>query len=248
MSSFWLALQFLTRLPVPRQEMPGDQDIGTSLLWYAPIGLLLGGLLYAVAWLVVDVPNMLAAVLLLLGWVALTGILHLDGLADCADAWVGGHGSTERSLAIMKDPACGPAGVTALLLLLLLKFAALSALLQQGLLWPLLIIPLLARALLPLLFLTTTYVRPAGLGAAMAGHLPRRAAWWVLAGVLLSVLVAPLLWPLLMPLLWQLALGAALVFALIRRLSIHRLGGFTGDVAGALVVISEAVLLTVSVF
>lgn len=246
MTSFWLALQFLTRLPTPRLASPSEVQIGRSLLWYAPIGLLLGALLFALAWLVAGLPTLLAAALLLAGWVALTGILHLDGLADCADAWVGGHGSSERSLAIMKDPACGPAGVVALLLVLLLKFAALAALLEQGMLWPLLLIPALARAQLLLIFLTTAYVRPGGIGAAMATHLPRSAAWLVLVVILVALLSVALLWSL--PLLLLLPLVALLVFALVRRASLQRLGGFTGDVAGALLVITEAVLLTVSVF
>ncbi|MBE0510860.1 MAG: adenosylcobinamide-GDP ribazoletransferase [Chromatiales bacterium] len=248
MRSFWLAWQFLSQLPAPRQAEPTAQQIAASLLWYAPIGLLLGGLLFAAAWLLGDQPSLLAAALVLLGWIALTGILHLDGLADCADAWVGGHGDKARSLAIMKDPACGPAGVVALVLLLLLKFAALVALLEQGLLWPLLCIPMLSRALLPLLFLSTPYVRAGGLGATMAEQLPRRASWLVLAGILLLVLVTPLLWPSWMPLLWLLALVAVLVFALVRRASMRRLDGFTGDVAGALVVITEVVLLLVCAF
>ncbi len=246
MSPFWLAWQFLTRLPTPRTGTPAEAQVGASLLWYMPVGLLLGGLLYTLAWLLGGVSPLLAAALLLTGWLALTGILHLDGLADCADAWVGGHGDRERSLAIMKDPACGPAGVVALLVLLLLKFAALAALLEQGLLWPLLLIPALARAQLPLLFLTTRYVRPGGIGAVMAERLPRRDAWAVLGLSGFSLLAAAILWS--VPLLLTLGLVALLVFALVRRASLQRLGGFTGDVAGALVVITEVVLLAVSVF
>jgi adenosylcobinamide-GDP ribazoletransferase len=242
----WLALQFLTRLPTPRLDAPSEQQIGRSLLWYMPVGLLLGGLLFVAASLLSGLPSLLAAALVLLCWIALTGILHLDGLADCADAWVGGQGDRERSLAIMKDPACGPAGVVAVLLLLLLKFAALAALLELGLLWPLLLIPLLARAQLPLLFLSTTYVRPGGIGAAMAAQLPRKPAWLLLGLVGLALLGIALFWSL--PLLPVLLLAMLLVFVLVRRMARQRLGGFTGDVAGALAVISEAVLLCVTVF
>jgi len=52
----------------------------------------------------------------------------MDGLADSADAWIGGMGDRNRTLAIMKDPNCGPAGVIVIVLIILLKFVALYTL------------------------------------------------------------------------------------------------------------------------
>src|SRR5690606_39615426 len=75
-------------------------------------------------------------------------------------------------LAIMKDPACGPIGVITLVLLLLLKWAALVALLESGQWLPLLLAPWLGRWILPLLLLTTAYVRPGGMGHTLAEHMP----------------------------------------------------------------------------
>ncbi len=60
--------------------------------------------------LLASAPAWPVAVLVLAVWVGLTGALHLDGLADSADAWLGGYGDRARTLAIMKDPYCGPAG------------------------------------------------------------------------------------------------------------------------------------------
>src|SRR5256885_9559254 len=57
-----------------------------------------------------------------------TTLFRSDGLADTVDAWVGGRADPERTLAIMKDPCSGPVAVAAVVCLLLLKFAALSAL------------------------------------------------------------------------------------------------------------------------
>ncbi|MCY1287743.1 Adenosylcobinamide-GDP ribazoletransferase [compost metagenome] len=235
-----IALQFLTRLPVRLPGMPEPVQLGRSLLWYPAVGLLLGALLCALHLLLQGAPLLLQAALLLALWVALTGALHLDGLADTADAWVGGLGDRERTLAIMKDPRSGPIAVVVLVLVLLLKFAALVALLGQGQ-WPaLLLAPWLARGLLPLLLLTTPYVRPGGLGQALVEHLPRRELPWVLAA---HAGVAALLgWPAL------LALAAALLtFLWLRRALLRRLGGTTGDTAGALVELGEcAVLLAVA--
>lgn len=231
-----IALQFLTRLPIRLPGMPAPEQLGRSLLWYPLVGLLLGGVLLAAAWLMSGVFVPLAAALLLALWVLASGGLHLDGLADSADAWVGGLGDRERALAIMKDPCCGPIAVVTLLALLLLKFAALWALLAAGH-WPaLLLAPLLGRSALLLLFLGTPYVRQGGLGSAMALHLPTRAGWRVLLAVGLAGLLAG----------WSgvLALGTALgVFALCRRALLRRLGGTTGDTAGAILELVECAVL-----
>jgi len=231
-----IALQFLTRLPIRLPGMPAPAALGRSLLWYPLVGLALGGVLLAAAWLLSGVFAPLAAALLLALWVLASGGLHLDGLADTADAWVGGFGDRERTLAIMKDPCCGPIAVVSLLLVLLLKFAALWALLDSGQWLALLLAPLLGRGALLLLFLGTPYVRAGGLGSAMAAHLPARAGWYVLLAVVLATLLCG--WPGLLAL-----ASAALLFALCRRALLQRIGGTTGDTAGALLELLECGVL-----
>ncbi len=234
MRAFLLALQFLTRLPVPGARSYDERLLGHSVLFYPWVGLIIGALLAALAILLAQAPVNLAAALILVAWVLLTGALHLDGLADSADAWVGGHGDRERTLAIMKDPNAGPVGVTLVVLVLLVKYAGLQTLLSAPSQAAILLVPLLGRAAIPLLFLTTPYVRPGGLGEAMAQHLPRGAAVLTLtASVLLALtLTGPL------PL-----LAAAGVFLVLRALMRRRLGGTTGDTAGALVETIEAAAL-----
>jgi adenosylcobinamide-GDP ribazoletransferase len=236
MTPWWIALQFLTRLPVTLAGMPTPEQMGRSLLFYPAVGLLLGALLYMAQWLLGDTALVLQAALLLTLWVGLSGGLHLDGLADSADAWVGGFGDKERTLAIMKDPRSGPIAVVVLVLLLLLKFCALLVLLQQSHGLYLLLAPWLARCLLPLLLLSTPYVRAGGLGQALAEHMPRRALTWLLAvnaGLLLLFGVPGAL---------ALLVGAA-VFMLLRRAMLKRLQGCTGDTAGALVEVAECAVL-----
>ncbi len=233
-----IALQFLTRLPVRLPGMPAPEQVGRSLLWYPLVGLLLGALLLAAQALLSQQPAVLQAALLLTLWVALSGALHLDGLADTADAWVGGYGDRERTLAIMKDPRSGPIAVVVLVLLLLLKFAALLVLLQAGQTLALLLAPWLGRSALPLLLRSTAYVRPGGLGDQLAEHLPRRELPRVL-GLHLALLALTGLSGL-----WAL-LAATLVFVLWRRALLARLQGTTGDTAGALVELTEVAVLLV---
>jgi adenosylcobinamide-GDP ribazoletransferase len=234
MKPFLIALQFLTRLPVRLRDVP-DRDVGRSLLYYPVVGALLGSALAALSMGLDGTSPLLRAAILVCAWVLMTGALHLDGLADSADAWAGGRGDRERTLAIMKDPHCGPAAVVVLLLVLLLKFAALVEVAGD---WTLLIVvPALARAAVVLLFLSTSYVRPGGLGTALAAHAPRKTGVAVIVATLAGTYL----------------LGAAQaavaviacagVFGLARHTMRQRLGGTTGDTAGALIEIVETAAL-----
>ncbi|MEA3301199.1 MAG: adenosylcobinamide-GDP ribazoletransferase [Pseudomonadota bacterium] len=246
-----IALGLLTRIPVRvrggASGEVGAATLGRSLHWYPAAGLVIGLILTLLAALL---PGdfllnakplnslLLNAALITTAWLALTGALHLDGLADCADAWVGGMGDRARTLAIMKDPACGPIGVVAIVMVLLVKVAALDTLLTgaSGIFWWL--IPVLARTVLPLAFVSLPYVREGGMGDGLARNASRPG---LILAVLLVLGLLALCLPLLLLCLW-LAVAVA-VFALWRRAMIQRLGGFTGDGAGALVELLEVALL-----
>jgi adenosylcobinamide-GDP ribazoletransferase len=232
-----LALQLLTRIPVPIEIAATEQQIGRSLLYYPLVGLLLGAIIYGVAAILPGQTLLLNAALVTAVWLVLTGALHMDGLADSADAWVGGMGDSQRTLDIMKDPRSGPMAVTVVVVAILLKFTALYSLLQQGYLLPLLLIPMLARGQILLLFLTTPYVRRQGMGSALSSHLPRVLAWVML-------LLTTLLWVYVMQ--WRgvmMVVVLLIMFALLRHSLMRRIGGTTGDTAGAVVELAELLLL-----
>lgn len=237
MLPLWIALQFLSSLPIRLPGMPEPGQLGRSLLFYPLVGLLFGVILWGLNLALAGAPLLLHAALLLTIWVLLSGALHLDGLADSADAWLGGFGDRERTLTIMKDPRSGPIAVVTLVLVLLLKFAALLALIeqQQGLV--LIIAPLLGRAALLGLFLTTPYVRNGGLGQALADHLPRKAGWWVLGGSALACVAIAGSQAIIA------LLVAVGVFIWLRHVMMRRLSGTTGDTAGALLELLEMAVL-----
>ncbi|MFJ2713686.1 adenosylcobinamide-GDP ribazoletransferase [Pseudomonas sp. NPDC087346] len=237
MLPLWIALQFLSSLPIRLSGMPAPEQLGRSLLFYPLVGLLFGVILWALNLLLSGAPLLLHAALLLTVWVLLSGALHLDGLADSADAWLGGFGDRERTLTIMKDPRSGPIAVVTLALVLLLKFTALVALIEQQQGLALIIVPLIGRAALLAVFLTTPYVRPGGLGQALADHLPRKAGWRVLA---LSALGCLLIAGFQAIVALVVAFG---VFVWLRQVMVRRLGGTTGDTAGALLELLEVAVL-----
>lgn len=237
-NAFWLALQFLTRIPTPKHLTYCALQWGQSVLFFPIVGFILGILLTLSAHLLEAIHPLFAAALLTSLWVILTGALHLDGFADTIDAWVGGMGDKEKTLAIMKDPTSGPMAVTALILLLLLKFTAIYSLIiaqhSDVLLW----LPLIARSQLILLLLTTPYAKKTGMGYEMQQHLPKKTAWgvfWFIVILLLFLTDNTVIW----------AFLSSLIFLMIyRRALCQRLNGITGDTLGAWVEISEIILLS----
>ncbi|MCF7981286.1 MAG: adenosylcobinamide-GDP ribazoletransferase [Pseudomonadales bacterium] len=238
---FLLACQFLTIIPVTSITTPKEHETGQSLLYYPLVGLILGLILSLSAYLLNGCFSpTLSAFLCLAIWVALTGALHLDGLADSVDGWAGGLGSCERTLTIMKDPRCGPMAVVSLSLVLFIKAQALANLMSSSEnLFFLIAVPVMARLGVLVLFLTTPYVRPGGLGEVLANHFPRQHAITLcLALPFLLLLISPALS-------LNLILINTVTFLILRQMMIKRLGGFTGDTAGALVELLEvASLLT----
>ncbi|MDH0968812.1 adenosylcobinamide-GDP ribazoletransferase [Acinetobacter johnsonii] len=241
MTPFWIALQFLTTFPVRLSAMPTPQQNAQALLFYPVVGLLIGSILYGIALLLHALPVVLLSSVILVLWIWLTGGLHLDGLADTADAWVGGFGDKARTLAIMKDPSCGPIGVLSLVIVCLLKWSVLYVLLQEKLYTALMLFPLLGRLVPLFFFLSTDYVREKGLGSQLSQHLARPIA---IALLLLTPLVA-LYWA------WiGVVVLASFYLALwyLRCKFIQRIGGVTGDTIGASIEIIELATLLSFVF
>lgn len=168
--AFFIALGLMTRIPVPSlfhiKEDDSEKLYGWSVMFYPLVGLVIGGGLIFVLWglslLSLSTNGLIEAAIILAVWVLITGALHLDGLADSADAWLGGYGDKQRTLEIMKDPYSGPAAVVVLVLILLLKFSSLTAITIDE--WVILILsPVLARTFIMILLATTPYVRDGGI-------------------------------------------------------------------------------------
>jgi adenosylcobinamide-GDP ribazoletransferase len=234
-----IALQFLTRIPIRLRSAPTAVESGRSLLWYPAIGLWLGSLLWVLQIALSRAAPPLQAALLLSAWVLITGALHLDGLADSADAWLGGGGERERMLTIMKDPHVGAGAVVAIVVVLLLKFAAICSLVAVDRRPVLLLAPFLGRCAIPALFATTPYVRSAGIASTLIERLPKAAAAAVaIVGLAVAVLCfgAAGLWA---------GIATTLIFLLLRAAFVRHLGGTTGDTAGAMIELVELGVLIV---
>lgn len=226
-----LAVTFLTVMPLRLTRPAGD--LSAAAPWFPAVGALLGavagGVLVAGDSLV---GTQVAATLAVVVLVTATGALHVDGLADCADALGARSGERERRLAIMRDPATGVFGTLVLLAYLLALIGALAALGARDALPALVVALAIGRWTVLLHAVTAPPARPDGLGAGFAVT-PVAVA----AGALLPVVLALVLEP---PLHGLAALGAGVVVALLVSAGARRLlGGRTGDTLGATVALAE---------
>ncbi len=243
--SFLLALSLLTRIPTPQLPDLQAKHSGISALFYPLVGLIIGGVLCLPLVLFPSASPLLLAAIITVIWAAITGGLHLDGLADSADGWLGGMGDKEKTQRIMKDPLVGAAGVIAIVGVLLLKFAALTTLLQafqnhQPHLWlVILLAPMLGRSMILILFLTTPYAQSEGMASSVINSIPRTTAIIVVASCYLLSVAFSLSGMLFV-------MGG---FFLLRQMMMKHLDGCTGDTAGATVEVSEMFwLLGMAVF
>jgi adenosylcobinamide-GDP ribazoletransferase len=231
------AVCFLTWLPLGRWISVEGKDVARAGAAFPLVGAGIGAAVGGVALALAHVLSpWLAGVLALAAGVVLTGALHLDALADSADAL--GARSRERALEIMRDPAMGSYGAVAIALDLLVKAGALSALIEHGDVVRATAVtgalsraaPVLSAALLP-------YARgDAGLGASLTHAGAGRALLALVVGAAFAVGLAG----------WHGAILAAiaLVLTLLAAAACRRwLGGVTGDTLGAALELVETVVL-----
>lgn len=242
-----LAVGTLTALPVAAPHRVGRGTARTAVL-IAPLAVVPLGLAVAAAlWVAdrVDLPS-LAGGLLAVGVLALgTRAFHLDGLADTADGLTASY-DRERSLAVMKSGAVGPAGAVALIVVLGLQAVAFGELSGQP--WVAALLVCASRSELALACMSGVPAAGGdGLRAPFAGAVPRFAALglWVTTAAACAVLFdangAD----------WQrLIVGfvvATFVVALLLRRAVIRLGGVTGDLFGATIEVALVVLLLAAI-
>ncbi|MCC6147694.1 MAG: adenosylcobinamide-GDP ribazoletransferase [Anaerolineaceae bacterium] len=232
------ALSLLTALPVRLQQPPAPGDSGRAAGWYPAAGLLLGGAAAAGGWLFGQIfPPLITAVLTVMLWAALSGGLHLDGLADCCDGLLN-TSTPQRRLEIMRDSRLGSFGAVGLVLVLFLKIAALVSLPagMEGVLAILLAASAGRWLVLPAG--AQPPARPDGMGADFSLGLQPQAFVW---GAVLPLILAALSGIRGLAALPAALLAAAGVILLARR----RIGGVTGDVFGAVVEVGELATLLV---
>jgi adenosylcobinamide-GDP ribazoletransferase len=227
---------FLTRVPVGRRVDVGAADVARGAVLFPVVGAgigVLGGLVAAA--LEGPLPPVVAGALGAAVAVCLTGGLHIDALADCADAL---GAERARALEIMRDPRIGAFGAAAVAIALLVEAGSLGALAEQGdAAAGFLVAGALSRATAPVLAQSLPYARRSGTGAVLSHGLFAAAP---LAGAALALGGSVLLFG------WaglEVAAGAGAIAAACGLASWRWLGGVTGDMLGATIQLTEMAAL-----
>ncbi len=230
MRRFFSALSFLTIIPIPRRLTAADPN--AMFAGYPLAGFLIGVILAAAAaGTDAILPGALAAVVLIAANIFLTGGIHLDGLADCADAFYGRRDKT-RVLEILKDPRIGTMGGAAIGLSLLARFASLTTLPAAALLIAFPLSAMLARTAVIVGLKLLPYVRSQGgiLPPGSTVSLPLVIGAAVILAMIGCIVPVP-------------AAAAFVAIAILWLLSWRKIGGCTGDVLGATIELSEIAFL-----
>lgn len=242
------ALSWLSILPFQGASV-FDRTTGARVMAALPVvGVVFGcftAVLLGVLYLL-NAPTLLSAVLVVLLWELLNRMMHLDGLADVADA-LGSYTAPERAREILADPHTGLMGFTAVLFSLLVQISAIASLLEEAAWGIICFLPALSRLGGQILAREGRQpLSPTGFGAMLIGtvHLWWVVLWWLVLSLLAAAWVfsplpaGPLFWGLLVPV-------AGLVTGLVSELSARhfsrRFNGLNGDCIGAVIHLSTAV-------
>lgn len=232
---FFTALMFYTRIPVPAFTGYSNDNLTKATRYFPLIGTIVGGVGAICVWGCSQLLPMPATVVVsLMAMVILTGAFHEDALSDFCDGFGGGY-SKAHIIKIMKDSRIGTYGAVSLILLFLLKFVLLNSFSLQILIKVLIAAHAFSRLNPVILIFSANYVNDTPNGKAKP--VGRKSTKTTLIIALLFGLLPLILLPLkLVPFIIS---GQVMVFILFRRYVIHKIGGYTGDVLGALQQLSE---------
>ncbi len=228
MKTFILTLQFFTRIPIHAEIAAEEGDFAKGIVYFPVVGLIIGSfnlLIYKAAELIAG--GLFPAVCCLLANTAITGALHLDGIADTCDGIFSSR-SRDRMLEIMRDSRIGTNGTLAILFDVLLRLALLNSMGGTPVMLSILLAPVIAKTLVVLLISISIYARPGqGMGTLFLGKLSTArtmAAYAIGAGLTLIFLK---LWGLVV-------LLACMIICLgFKQMVYVKIQGMTGDTLGA---------------
>ncbi|WP_341200951.1 adenosylcobinamide-GDP ribazoletransferase [Planomicrobium okeanokoites] len=244
-----LTLQFFSTFPVKKNLPMKKAQLNAMYILLPMLGLLFGGILAMTALLIRETTSsgsLLLALILVVLSLALSGGLHMDGLADVADAFFS-YKEKEKRLEIMGDPRIGAFGAMALIVMIAGKLIIVSETALTVSLWMILFIPTISRIGLLLIFSSTQSAKSSGLAAFFQSKTDHRkiARWGYLWFVLIMAAAAMMVG-------WQLTLVIILSFTVAslwyRNWCMKHFGGVTGDLFGTYIEGMELLLWILLLF
>ena len=237
MRLFFVALQFLTRIHIVKQDSWTAEDFGRSTRFFPLVGLVQGVIYLIFAWVLLALLGQSAffASLMLILTIIITGGLHYDGFMDTMDGLFSAR-NRECMLKIMKDSRVGSYGALSAICLILLQWSLLRDIDTDFIMMALYIMPIIGRMGMVLVIASFPYARPEGLGKAFAEMTDKKTL--IVAGSTTIAAIIPL------GIVAEASLIAGLLAAyLFGRYSASKLGGVTGDVYGAAELLAETAVM-----
>ncbi len=268
MQPFFAAISFLTILRIPPawcadEQHTHENNIARSLIWFPLVGVVIGAIMVVldlflcavfstsaqplVAGAIISgtVPGaILPSAILVIAMIAISGGLHLDGVADSADAFMSSRGK-EQMLEIMHDSRVGAMGALAISCVLLLKFAVLISLPQQWRSTAIFLMPVAGRCALVVQTVSLPYARSnGGLASLMQQNSqPKQAVIAILSLTVMAIVISAITGGWFYAVTSGITISAAccLTIWLFCRYCYYKIGGFTGDTLGALCELTELI-------
>jgi adenosylcobinamide-GDP ribazoletransferase len=243
-AAFRLALSFLTALPVRMKgEIDADSPVFTkSIAFFPAVGFVLGCLSAAVCYIssaLLSLNTLTSSFLVVVLLVALTRMLHLDGLADTFDGLLGGR-DRDRALEIMKDSHVGSFGVVALICALIAKTIFLSEISPGIAVKTIILFPVCARWAASYAMTTQSFARKDGLVFLFSNGSKK-------SGLIVPTVITIAISAIVLKADGLLMLSGVFAFTLVfLKWTRDKIGGITGDIIGALIELSEIVALLTS--
>jgi len=230
------AFQFLSIMPPVVRRAFTAKELGQSVGYYPLVGLILGGIFYGCYTLGTQImPTTLAAIMILVLWIVLTRGLHFDGFLDTCDGLFGAF-TPQKRLEIMHDSRVGAFGVAGGILLMLIKFSALSNLQIDTA--GLILVPVLGRFMITQAIVLYPYGRKDGLGKDIKANAHYKEL------IIASLITGLTAW---FSLGWLGFITIGITFIaghLWLRFVLQRIPGLTGDIYGATCETTETLILT----
>lgn len=239
-----LCLGFFSRIPLPETlgRRISTEDKLTDAVALFPVAGLIIGVVPALIWYVASqfFPATISAGIAIASALVITGALHEDGFADCADG-LGATPDRKKALEIMRDSRIGTYGALALIITVGLRWMALATLAPLAGALAVVMAHSGSRAAIAIAMRHSIYARPEGLGQQADGELP--SGGFETAMIVAAAVAFVLGW---FAGIFAFAVGCILAWVFLKYLE-HRLGGFTGDGLGAMQQIAEiSILITLA--
>lgn len=231
---FIILLQFMTRIPVPVKVEYDEEKLGKAVKFFPLVGLIIGLFLFIVNFLAGKVTDnrQITAVIIIMAEILITGLIHIDGLADTADG-IFSYADKERMLEIMKDSRIGTNGTVALILYFLAKAVFLTAVKPEYIL----LYPIISRMSTSINAGLGEYARKKGMSNGIIEKNGKK-------DTVISILITAVLSFAILGLKGLIVLALAILFILFFMENVKRkIGGITGDTMGASLELTTVLVL-----